>query len=724
MWERASARMFARESFSAPAYDAMPKAKKPELKKRQREEKNRKVERNPPRPLISAKALIILIVVIAFGMRMIYLLQAGDAPEFALLVGDAVTYDAWAARIAGGDWLGQGVFYQAPLYPYFLGTLYTLFGKNMMAVRLVQIVLGAGSCLLLASAGRSFFGRTATGLMAGAMLAVYPTAIFFDGSIQKSVLDLFFVCALLAVLGGLLERPRNRWWAAAGAILGLLALTRENALLFLPIVLAWLFIAWRSEPWKTRLNWAALVLMGIAAMLLPVGFRNLTAGGEFHLTTAQFGPNFYIGNSRTATGFYEPLRQGRAHALFEREDATILAQQAAGRELTPSEVSNYWAAKAMEDIRADVYRWLRLMYKKWLLVWNVREVADSDDQYTAGDWSPLLGLLNRMLHFGILCPLMVLGICLTWNRRRRLWLLYAMILGYAGSVALFYVFSRYRFPLVPLLVLFAAAGLTFLRDAFREPRRRALWTGAATAVLTAVFCCQDMVSEAHIRAGAHTNLGNAFTMEGKTEDAIGQYKLALQLKPDDSLASINLATVMMNTGRLKEAIGYFEQALSVNPDDSRVNYSLGIALGKLGHPNRAIGYFEKALQIDPDFAEAHLNLGVALERLGRPQDAMAHYQRAVQLKPDFAEARYNWSNSLLRKGRFDEAVRNYEQALRIQPDYAEVHCNLGIALEQLGRLQDAIEHYEQAVRLRPDFSQVKQRLAQLRAGRPPQQEAR
>ena len=46
--------------------------------------------------------------------------------------------------------------------------------------------------------------------------------------------------------------------------------------------------------------------------------------------------------------------------------------------------------------------------------------------------------------------------------RSQLWILYAMLVAYAASVALFYVFARYRYPLVPLLVLFAAAGIVEL----------------------------------------------------------------------------------------------------------------------------------------------------------------------------------------------------------------------------------------------------------------------
>ena len=61
-------------------------------------------------------------------------------------------------RIAAGDWLGQGVFYQAPLYPYFLGFLQLILGHNLWLIRLIQIALGAISCaLIFASRPRIYF---------------------------------------------------------------------------------------------------------------------------------------------------------------------------------------------------------------------------------------------------------------------------------------------------------------------------------------------------------------------------------------------------------------------------------------------------------------------------------------------------------------------------------------------------------------------------------------
>src|SRR6185436_5306344 len=149
-------------------------------------------------------------------------------------MGDARVYDEWAVRIAGGEWMGQEIFYQTPLYPYLLGVIYAIAGHDPGVVRVVQACLGAGSCVLLALAGRRFFTER-DGLIAACILAIYPPAIFFDGLIQKSSLDLFLTTAILALLGEWQarvpdERRRWPWLTAAGMLTATLVLNRENAL--------------------------------------------------------------------------------------------------------------------------------------------------------------------------------------------------------------------------------------------------------------------------------------------------------------------------------------------------------------------------------------------------------------------------------------------------------------------------------------------------------------
>src|SRR5262249_50073068 len=66
------------------------------------------------------------IFLLALTVRLFHLWQLHNSPLVTVLMGDAKAYDGWARQIAQGDWLGHDVFYQAPLYPYFLGILYTL----------------------------------------------------------------------------------------------------------------------------------------------------------------------------------------------------------------------------------------------------------------------------------------------------------------------------------------------------------------------------------------------------------------------------------------------------------------------------------------------------------------------------------------------------------------------------------------------------------------------
>ncbi len=139
------------------------------------------------------------IFAVALLVRFVHVWQIRRSPFYATLLGDSRGYDEWARQIAAGDWLGHEVFYQAPLYPYLLGFIYAVAGHHLLVVRVVQALIGSASCALLALAGARLMSRPA-GIAAGLMLALYAPAIFFDGLLQKSVLDVFFVCLALFLI--------------------------------------------------------------------------------------------------------------------------------------------------------------------------------------------------------------------------------------------------------------------------------------------------------------------------------------------------------------------------------------------------------------------------------------------------------------------------------------------------------------------------------------------
>jgi hypothetical protein len=134
----------------------------------------------------------------AFCLRLLYLWQIDHAPFFDLRIGDAEGYHEWAKRIAAGDWLGRDVFYQAPLYPYFLAIIYRFLDDSVWTVRLVQAFPRGGFLRPAVDFGHRVVW--APWRDRRHRLALYPTAIFLDGLVEKSVIVTFLVAALLALL--------------------------------------------------------------------------------------------------------------------------------------------------------------------------------------------------------------------------------------------------------------------------------------------------------------------------------------------------------------------------------------------------------------------------------------------------------------------------------------------------------------------------------------------
>src|SRR5262245_59049502 len=288
-----------------------------------------------------------IIFVLALAVRLLHIWQIRRAPFYSTLMGDARGYDAWAQRIAGGEWIGTDVFYQAPLYPYFLGVIYSIAGHSLTVVRMAQAIVGSTACVLLGLTASRLFSNRA-GLIAGLALALYAPAIFFDALIQKSVLDVFFICVALYVISGIItindDRPLVMPTFALGLAMGGLALRRENAMVLVAVIALWILVARPKGRAYIRERIVDLVsfALGLAIVLTPVAVRNYAVGGGFYLTTSQFGSNFYIGNNPRADGTYMSLRFGRGAPEYERQDATELAQHALGRTLTPAEVPSYW----------------------------------------------------------------------------------------------------------------------------------------------------------------------------------------------------------------------------------------------------------------------------------------------------------------------------------------------------------------------------------------------
>jgi tetratricopeptide (TPR) repeat protein len=584
------------------------------------------------------------IFVSALVLRAIVVLELSQAPFFSSVIGDGLGYHVWAQGLAAGDWIGSGVFYQAPLYPYLLGILYSLTSADPLWVRLAQIVLEAFSCVLLASAGARFFGSTSVGVLTGVLASLYAPAIFFTTLVQKATLSFFLTSLVLNLLSRVHQRFRSqRTVLLLGISLGLLALTRENALIFIPLLVPWLVVKYRGIASRTLAVWIALLVLGASLPLVTVGVRNYVVGGDFTLTTSQFGTNFFIGNNANAKGFYLPLRFFRGNVKHERDDAVAMAEASTGRALSPAEVSAFWTGQALEYIEENPVDWLGLMIRKSLLVWNRVEAADTVDIAAYRHFSILLDTLARVFHFGIMVPLAAAGIWLTRRRWRELGILYAMMAAYAASLTLFFLFARYRIPLVPPTLIFAAVGILELRELIRNRNRdrnrrvqlqTALVVGAAAVVANLPLTDTD-----NQLAASYKNFGTLMIDEGNFPKAVEYFEKSISYRPDIAETLRGMAESLADLGRFRESQDYFERLLKLEPDSFFGNLGLGRVLLLEGQHEEGIAKLELAARLEPAIAEPHRFLALHYEERGQLVRARAAYLKILEREPRNSQVR-------------------------------------------------------------------------------------
>jgi tetratricopeptide (TPR) repeat protein len=203
---------------------------------------------------------------------------------------------------------------------------------------------------------------------------------------------------------------------------------------------------------------------------------------------------------------------------------------------------------------------------------------------------------------------------------------------------------------------------------------------------------------------AHVNLGNALHDKKHFDDAIAEYKKAIELDPNFAPAHYNLGNTLAAKGQRDDAIAEYKKAIELDPNFATAHYILGRALHDKKQLDDAIAEYKKVIEIDPKFAKAHNNLGLALAAKGQWDEAMAEYKKAIELDPNYAPAHNNLGNALAAKGQRDDAMAEYKKAIELDRNFALGHYNLGNALAAKGERDDAIAEYKKAIELDPNYA--------------------
>lgn len=171
-------------------------------------------------------------------------------------------------------------------------------------------------------------------------------------------------------------------------------------------------------------------------------------------------------------------------------------------------------------------------------------------------------------------------------------------------------------------------------------------------------------------------LGTQLSEEGKYDDAIVEFRKALEKLPDEPVIYAAIANAQSKQGKNDEALASYQKAIELNPKDPTFHTGIGVLLNAMGKTAESQAAFKKAAELDPaSAAQNFYNIGVTLVNSGKAAEAAEAFKQSIAADANFAESYYQLGMSL--SGKQDtipaaiEALKKYIEIGK-KPEQVEV----------------------------------------------------
>lgn len=552
---------------------------------------------------------------LAASVRGAYLVDSRYNPTFYAPIVDSLRYDQIARGLVEGRGMSEEFFWQPVFYPLFLSFVYLLSGSSILAVKVVQVVVGGLTAVLAYRTGERIFGRVA-GVIAGVVVSFYMPLVFLEGELLAAGWAAFWSVALILLFLKVKEEPKIWVCVLLGLCGALSIMTRPEFLPFFAAGCVWLLFSGLRN--KIPAGKAALTMLMVAGGFLlaawPVARICYRVTGRAAILPLTGGINLYIGNNPN----YEQ---------------TIMIRPGAGwRKLSELPIRNgvrdfykqdeWFLSRTRDYIFNNPAGFIKGLCHKAVQFISSREIPRNLDIYLFRKWSNLLAVGvwktgTFGFPFGVLLPMAVCG-AVYWRKiPTPVWL---FILLYPAAVILVFVASRYRVPAIPVISILAAGGcagaVALLRG--REWKRLTVFVIAGVAA-TAVGMAGEFPEEKFdYEPELYFSVAQSLDRHGRTEEAIGAYRKAIELKGDYAEAYNNLGNVYLRQERYEQAEEQYVSAIKADPKNAVSQLNLGACREKQGRINEAVECYRKAIAIDPQYGLAHKALEDAMRGKSKP----------------------------------------------------------------------------------------------------------
>ncbi len=205
---------------------------------------------------------------------------------------------------------------------------------------------------------------------------------------------------------------------------------------------------------------------------------------------------------------------------------------------------------------------------------------------------------------------------------------------------------------IPCARAYLAAG----RSAAGTPSTRAAWLERSLSILNTLTSPVDVLEIDPLRLEAHELRSAVYAAMGRTADAKGF----------DADAYCRRGIDCAQKGELDEAIADYSEAIGLNPKYAEAYNNRGFAYVGKGNFDQAIADLNEAIRLKPKYAKAYNNRGTAYAQEGEFDQAIADFTEAIRLNPEIALAYSNRGLAYKQKGQLDKANQDFAKAKELE----------------------------------------------------------
>ena len=574
-------------------------------------------------------------------IRVVVLARLTASPYLLPTRGDMHFYDDWAQRILSGQLTDHLAFYGLPGYPYLLAALYKIAGYGPFVPALLHALVEAGTGTLIYKVSLGIFSGTGlrraqiVGVLAALGWAFFVPAQTYAVVLMPTAWFIFTFWLILWRIVGWKNAP-TKWEALIlGLLVGLAATAIATILFLIPLLVSAILIKpaiSAHSQFRTRMSALLLLCLGAAAGKSPCWVHNCLIAHDRVFLSAHSGINFWIGNNPVANGYprFPPgLRAGQAAMLQDSIDA---AESAAGHQLKRGEVSRYWSAKAREYIARYPAAWLRLLALKLRAFWSAFQYDDLS----------IITILREQkvtlpgIYFGLVAAFALPAMVLGWKAvPAGRWVTSAIALQMLALLPVFTT-ERYRLPVVPGLLIFAAFGLVMFFHNLVAGKFRPILSYGALLSASVVFISWPQRNPSLWALDAYNSGWQALESNNLS---LAEKKLAVAYAyvPDNSETNFALGNLKLAQSDAAAATTFYLATLRLDPQHRGAINNLGVLALENGQSDVAEQWFREALAIDARNPKTHFLLAKTLIAKGQTQSARVEIDRAISLRADQPE---------------------------------------------------------------------------------------